>query len=170
MRLQHLHKSQSPPRHLELQNGHGISFTPVSQAYENTEFSPVECYEVHIGNLTSECKWVLGELTEVRAPIILIPLQKVIPGQKSSPPSAHLQSSERQENRGVLSLNHTVILPKRCREAKPSNVVQQSWTVASFSWPNSFFPGLQKWDTRHSTYCTWCHAHSGQHYSWNRWS
>lgn len=53
MRVQHLHKSQSPPCHSD---NVVFSLTPVSQAYKNTEFSPVGCYEVHVGNLISKCK------------------------------------------------------------------------------------------------------------------
>ena len=70
--------------------------------------------------------------------------------------SLHLQVPIPRAQRGkkteaLLLINHAVSLSKRCREAKPSNVVELSWAIVPFSRPNSHFPCLQKWKIRCGT-------------------
>lgn len=48
-----------------------------------------------------------------------------------------------KKTEALLSINHAVRLSKRCREAKPSNVIEQSWATVPFSCPNSHFQSFR---------------------------
>lgn len=67
----------------------------------------------------------------MRSPSILVPFQEVIPGQKASPPLPIPRAQRGNKMENFLSINEAVSHSKWCREAKPSNVVEQSWVMVA---------------------------------------
>lgn len=120
---------------------------PCLRSIKTVNITPVGCYEVCVGKWASKCKQVLRELDWSE-------ISKYI-GTSSGGDSRSVVFASRcpfpelrgKKTEALLSINHAVRLSKRCREAKPSNAVEQSWAMVHFSWPNSQFPGLQKWES-----------------------